>query len=141
MDVIPMYDPEKYDGKSYKDPALLIRCFTVHSISHITMWPCGTAIRAGGWMDIANKVPKLKQAIHGKSNDDQVSYWKFRMIISLSGFLHLDSPRHIGKNRRKSFLEEMNSFLSNVENSGKAFQLSPFSISSRTSMSADGRSM
>jgi len=125
MDVIPMYDPQKYDGKSYKDPAfaypVFYRSFN-KSYYHVAVW---NGIRAGGWMDIANKVPKLKQAI--MANQMTIKYHieipddYFTQRFPSPGFTQAQREE-----QKKKLLEEMNSFLSNVENSGKSFSTFTF---------------
>jgi len=117
---IPMYDPSRYDGIRYADPQfaypVYYRSFN-KSYYHLSVW---NGIRESGWLKIANKVPQLKQAImrnqmtikyHIEIPDDYFS----------SRYPSPDFTKEQRESARLKVLGEMNDFLSDVENSGKAF--------------------
>ena len=117
---IPMYDPVKYDGNKYKDKKfaypVFYRSFN-KSYYHLSVW---NGLRTGGWLSIANMVPGLKKAI--MQNQMSIKY-------------HIEIPDDYFKNRyptpdftveqqeakKLEVLNDMNDFLSDVENSGKSF--------------------
>ncbi len=117
---IPMFDPLAYDGIRYKDPnfayPVFYRSFN-KSYYHTTVW---NGIRAGGWMDIANKVPRLKQAIMA----NQMTI-KYHIEVPDDYFMNRypspDFTKDQRESKKKELLEEMDAFLSDVENSGKSF--------------------
>jgi hypothetical protein len=117
---IPMYDPEKYYGRRYSDPRfaypLFYRSFN-KSYYHLSVW---NGIRESGWLSIANKVPRLKQAVM----KNQMTI-KYHIEIPDDYFMNrYPSPDYTREQReaaRVRILNEMNDFLSDVENSGKAF--------------------
>lgn len=117
---IPMYDPENYDGRRYSDPRfaypVFYRSFN-KSYYHLSVW---NGIRESGWLSIANKVPRLKQAVM----KNQMTI-KYHIEIPDDYFMNrYPSPDYTMEQReavRVRILNEMNDFLSDVENSGKAF--------------------
>jgi len=117
---IPMYDPLKYDGKTYRDGKfaypVYYRSFN-KSYYHLSVW---NGLRTGGWMAIANMVPALKQAIM----KNQMTI-KYHIEIPDDYFVNrYPSPDFTKDDREAKKLEvltEMNKFLSDVENSGKSF--------------------
>jgi len=117
---IPMFDPDKYDGRRYQEPQfaypVFYRSFN-KSYYHLSVW---NGIRESGWLNIANKVPRLKQAIM----KNQMTI-KYHIEIPDDYFMNrYPSPDYTREQReaaRTRILEEMNDFLSDVENSGKAF--------------------
>jgi hypothetical protein len=117
---IPMYDPGKYDGRRYSDPRfaypVFYRSFN-KSYYHLSVW---NGIRESGWLGIANKVPRLKQAIM----KNQMTI-KYHIEIPDDYFVNrYPSPDYTREQReaaRVRILNEMNDFLCDVENSGKAF--------------------
>jgi len=117
---IPMFDPAAYDGTQYKDPnfayPVFYRSFN-KSYYHLSVW---NGIRSGGWMDISNKVPKLKQAI--MANQMVI---KYHIEVPDDYFMQRypspDFTMELREAKKKQLLEEMDSFLSDVENSGKSF--------------------
>lgn len=117
---IPMFDPAKYDGKRYRDPQfaypVYYRSFN-KSYYHLSVW---NGIRESGWLSIANKVPRLKQAIM----KNQMTI-KYHIEIPDDYFTNrYPSPDYTREQReavRTRILSEMNDFLSDVENSGKTF--------------------
>jgi hypothetical protein len=117
---IPMFDPQKYDGVRYSDPRfaypVYYRSFN-KSYYHLSVW---NGIRESGWLNIANKVPRLKQAVMR----NQMTI-KYHIEIPDDYFVNrYPSPDYTREQReaaRARILNEMNDFLSDVENSGKAF--------------------
>jgi hypothetical protein len=117
---IPMYDPARYDGTRYTDPQfaypVYYRSFN-KSYYHLSVW---NGIRESGWLSIANKVPQLKQAIMR----NQMTI-KYHIEIPDDYFSQrYPSPDYTKEEReaaRLKVLGEMNDFLSDIENSGKAF--------------------
>jgi hypothetical protein len=117
---IPTFNPYKHaKGQPYKDKKFVYPVFYKSfnkSYYHMAVWH---GIRKGGWLDIANKVPKLKLAI-----------MKNQMIIKY----HVQIPdkyfekrwpadRYDEKTReakKQDKINELNAFLSDVENSGKS---------------------
>jgi hypothetical protein len=117
---IPMFDPGKYDGARYQDTNFIYPSFYRSfnkSYYHLAVW---NGIRASGWLDIANKVPKLKQAIM----KNQMTI-KYHIIIPDDYFTkRYPSPQFTiaqQEEKRTEVLQDMNDFLSNVENSGKSW--------------------
>jgi hypothetical protein len=121
MNTIPMWNPSSWDaGKPYPDGKFIYPCFYRSfnkSYYHLAVW---NGIRTSGWLDIANKVPKLKQAIM----KNQMTI-KYHIVIPDDYFTQRypsgDFTKDQRETKRKEVLEDMNSFLSDVENSGKAF--------------------
>jgi hypothetical protein len=117
---IPVYDPSKYDGRSYKDGQFVYPVFYRgfnKSYYHLAIW---NSVRANKWMDIANKVPVLKSSIM----KNQMTI-KYHIIIPDDYFSkRYPSPDFTVEQReakRTEVLDDMNKFLADVENSGKAF--------------------
>lgn len=117
---IPMYDPEKYDGKKYADPKFIYPVFYKSfnkSYYHLSVW---NGVRKGGWMDIANKVPTLKLALM----KNQMTI-KYHIEIPHDYFSkRFPSPDFTKEQREAKItekIEELNDFLTDVENSGKSF--------------------
>lgn len=117
---IPMYDPLLFNGSTYKDPNFIYPVFYRSfnkSYYHTAVW---NGIRTSGWMDIANKVPRLKTAIM----KNQMTI-KYHIEVPDDYFnQRFPSPNFTKEEReakKKEVLEEMDKFLSDVENSGKSF--------------------
>jgi len=116
---IPFYDPEKYDGKKYQDPKfaypLFYRSFN-RSYYHRAIWD---GVRSSGWMNIANKVPALKLAIM----KNQMTL-KYHVQIPQDYFdQKYPSPSYTKAKREeeaKKLMNEIEEFLTDVENSGKS---------------------
>lgn len=116
---IPTYDPSKVKESGYTDAKfvypLYYRSFN-RSYYHMAIW---NSVRANGWMAIANKVPGLKKAIM----ENQMTI-KYHIQIPDDYFTnrypHPTFDDAYREARRKEKIQEMNDFLSNVENSGKA---------------------
>ena len=116
---IPMFDPAKYDGTKYKDSKFIYPLFYKsfnRSYYHLAVW---NGVRQNGWMSIANKVPQLKKAIM----ENQMTI-KYHIEIPDDYFTNrypskdfTDAQR---EQKRQDKIVELNDFLSNVENSGKA---------------------
>ena len=120
VDTIPMFDPYKYDGKTYQDGKFVYPVFYRSfnkSYYHLAIW---NSIRTNKWMDIANKVPVLKSAMM----KNQMTI-KYHIVIPDDYFeKRYKSPDFSLEEReakRAEVLEDMNKFLADVENSGKAF--------------------
>lgn len=117
---IPMWDDDKYDGTRYADPKfikhLFYRTFNT-SYYHLSEW---NAVRANKWMEIANKVPQLKAAIM----KNQMTI-KYHVTIPYDYFeKKYPAPDYTPQAREKKIqevLDDLNDFLSDVENSGKSF--------------------
>ena len=120
MGSLPMFDPSRYTGNGYPDGQfamqLSYKSFN-RSYYHLAVW---NSVRVNKWMEIASNVPVLKAAImknqmtikyHIQIPDD---YFKTR-------YPSPDFTKAEQEKKRAEVLTEMNDFLSNVENSGKAF--------------------
>jgi len=118
--IVPMFDPAKHDGSRYDGTRfaypVFYRSFN-KSYYHLSVW---NGIRESGWLGIANKVPRLKQAVM----KNQMTI-KYHIEIPDDYFMNrYPSPDYTREHResaRTRILAEMNDFLSDVENSGKAF--------------------
>jgi len=119
MNDLPFFDPDRYDGVKYPDGQFALqlsyRSFN-KSYYHLPIW---TSVRTNKWMSIASSVPVLKAAImknqmtikyHIKIPDD---YFTLR-------FPAADYTKEQREAKRLEVLNDMNDFLANVENSGKA---------------------
>lgn len=117
---ISMYDPGRFSGNIYQDTNFIYPTFYRSfnkSYYHLAVW---NGIRESGWLDIANKVPQLKKAIM----QNQMTI-KYHIIIPDDYFSkRYPSPDYSEADReakRTEVLQNMNDFLSNVENSGKSW--------------------
>ncbi|MFZ4523914.1 MAG: hypothetical protein ACOYNC_19590 [Bacteroidales bacterium] len=117
---LPLFDAEKYNGITYPDGQFAMhihyRSFN-KSFYHVPLW---NAVRTNKWMYIANLVPTLKAAIM----KNQMTI-KYHIQIPNNYFQErYPSPDYTKEQveaKRLEVLTEMDSFLANVENSGKAF--------------------
>ncbi len=116
---IPMFDPDKYDGSNYKDPQFVLPVFYRSfnkSYYHMAIW---NSVRVNKWMDIANKVPVLKAAIM----KNQMTI-KYHIEVPDDYFTKRYPSPDFTKEQREAaklkVLTDMNDFLADVENSGKA---------------------
>ncbi len=119
LQVIPTYDPDKYDGSKYNGRKFVYPLFYKSfnkSYYHLAIW---NGVRENSWMQIANKVPAMKLAIM----KNQMTI-KYHIEIPSDYFIQrFPSPKYNDEYREKKLEEkigELNDFLSNVENSGKA---------------------
>jgi hypothetical protein len=117
---LPMYDASKYNGLVYADPQFAMHIFYRSfnkSFYHLPLW---NAVRVNKWMYIANIVPTLKAAIMR----NQMTI-KYHIQIPDDYFTNrYPSPDYTKEQReakRVEVLTEMDGFLADVENSGKAF--------------------
>lgn len=117
---IPMYDPLKYDGRHYADPKFIYPMFYKSfnkSYYHLSVW---NGVRASGWMDVANKIAPLKLAI--MKNQMVI---KYHVVVPDYYFAtKYPSPDYTAEAREskiKNELTDLNDFLTDIENSGKAF--------------------
>lgn len=117
---IPMWDPERYDGRRYADGQFAYPVFYKtfsRSYYQMALW---NSVRINKWMDIANRVPILKAAIM----KNQMAI-KYHIQVPDDYFLkRYPSPDYTKEQReaeRLRVLGEMNEFLTDVENSGKSF--------------------
>jgi hypothetical protein len=117
---IPMWDPDKWDGKKYPDPNFAyMACYKSYNRSYYNtaVW---NGVRNSGWLDIANKVPALKLAIMRNQ-----MIIKYHVTIPDYYFTNkYPSPDYTTEARDakiKAELQDLNDFLTDVENSGKAF--------------------
>jgi hypothetical protein len=117
---LPMFDPDKYNGSIYADPQFAMHLFYRSfdkSFYHLPLW---NAVRMNKWMFIANSVPALKAAI--MKNQMTIKYHiqipedYFERTYPAPKF----SPEQVNA-KRIQLLDDLNNFLTNVENSGKAF--------------------
>jgi len=117
---LPMFDPDKYDGKTYKEAQfaypVVYKSFN-KSYYHMAVW---NGVRQSGWLNIANKVPRLKQAII--KNQMVIKYHiEIPDDYFTSRYPSPDYSKEEREAQRTKVLQEMNDFLADVENSGKAF--------------------
>lgn len=117
---VPMFDPSKIMDGKYQDGNFIYPVFYRSfnkSYYHLAVW---NGIRTSGWLDIANKVPLLKKAIM----KNQMTI-KYHIRIPDDYFQHrYPSPnftKEYRETKKKEVLQDMNDFLTDVENSGKAF--------------------
>lgn len=117
---IPTFNPYKVrDDGSYPDKKFVNPVFYKSfnkSYYHLAVW---NGVRSGGWMDIANKVPKLKMALM----KNQMTI-KYHVEIPNDYFLkRFPEPDYTKKQReakRQEMEDNLNKFLTDVENSGKS---------------------
>lgn len=117
---IPMYDPQKYNGSSYADGQFAYPVYYKtfgKSYYQLAIW---NSVRVNKWMDIANKVPVLKSAI--MKNQMTIKYHiQIPDDYFLKRYPSSDYTKEQREDAREKVLNEMNAFLADVENSGKAF--------------------
>lgn len=119
LQTIPTYNPDQYDGSKYKAGKfvypLFYRSFN-KSYYHLAIW---NGVRENSWMQIANKVPAMKLAIM----KNQMTI-KYHIEIPNDYFSNrYPSPKYSDDDREKKLsekIDELDKFLSNIENSGKA---------------------
>lgn len=118
--VIPTFDPRKYEkGKAYPDGKftypVFYRSFN-KSYYHLAIW---NGVRKSGWMSIANKVPALKKAI--MENQMTIKYHvEIPELYFRKRYPDADYTREQREGLIQRKIEELNDFLTNVENSGKS---------------------
>ena len=117
---LPMFNPDKYDGTQYPDGQfayhLCYRSFN-RSYYHLALW---NSVRVNKWMSIANSVPILKSAI--MKNQMTIKYHiQIPDDYFTTRFPSPDFTKEQRESKRMEVLTDMNSFLADVENSGKAF--------------------
>ncbi len=117
---LPMFDQDKYNGTMYADPQFAMHIFYRSfnkSFYHLPLW---NAVRANKWMYIANSVPALKAAIM----KNQMTI-KYHITIPDDYFeREYPAPDYTPEKRATKKLEvlnNVNSFLADVDNSGKSF--------------------
>ncbi len=120
LTAIPTFNPAKYEpGKPYPDSKftypVFYRSFN-KSYYSLSIW---NGVRQSGWMAIANKVPALKKAIM----ENQMTI-KYHVEIPDHYFAKRYPISDYTKEQRETEIqrkiEELNDFLTNVENSGKS---------------------
>ncbi|MBN1546857.1 MAG: hypothetical protein JW902_09375 [Syntrophaceae bacterium] len=120
LSVIPTFNPNKFmPGKAYPDPKftypVFYRSFN-KSYYHLAIW---NGVRQSGWLSIANKVPALKKAIM----KNQMTI-KYHVEIPDQYFQKRYPSSDYTREQRESAvqrkIEELNEFLTDVENSGKS---------------------
>jgi hypothetical protein len=122
VEKIPMWDPSKLDPVTgvYPDGKFAIQLtYQTLNTTFYSLAPWN-AVRVNKWMDIAAKVPALKYAI--MKNQMTIKYH-----VQIPDFYFdnkYPSPDYTKEQRTKGIqetLDELNDFLSDVENSGKSF--------------------
>lgn len=117
---IKTFDPSKYqEGKPYPDPKftypVFYRSFN-KSYYYLAIW---NGVRSNGWLSISNKVPALKKAIM----ENQMTI-KYHVEIPDTYFKKRYPSEDYTKEQREAAvqrkIDELNDFLTNVENSGKS---------------------
>ncbi|MCX6305528.1 MAG: hypothetical protein NT040_11220 [Bacteroidetes bacterium] len=118
--MLPMYDAAKNTGTIYPDPQFAMHVYYRSfnkSFYHLPLW---NAVRLNKWMYIANSVPTLKAAI--MKNQMII---KYHITIPDDYFTkRYPSPDYTKEQceaKRLEVLADMDAFLADVENSGKAF--------------------
>jgi len=122
VEKIPMWDPSKLDPATGQYPdakfAIQITYKTLNSTYYsLAPW---NAMRVNKWLEIAYKVPALKYAI--MKNQMTIKYH-----VQIPDFYFdnkYPSPDYTKEQKLKGIqetLDELNEFLSDVENSGKSF--------------------
>ena len=117
---LPMFDQDKYNGTLYGDPQFAMHIFYRSfnkSFYHLPLW---NAVRTNKWMYIANSVPALKAGI--MKNQMTIKYH----ITIPDDYFEREYPApdytvETRKAKRLETLNNVNSFLADVENSGKSF--------------------
>lgn len=117
---LPMWNIDRLSENGYPDGNFIYpvyyRSFN-RSYYHMAVW---NSVRVNKWMDIANKVPVLKSSIM----KNQMTI-KYHITIPDDYFQQRypqpDYTKEAQEAKRKEVLDDMNSFLADVENSGKAF--------------------
>jgi hypothetical protein len=117
---IACFDPYRIkDDGTYPDKTFIYPVFYKSfnkSYYHLAVW---NGVRSGGWMDIANKVPKLKLAI--MHNQMTIKYHvEIPNDYFSKRFPSGDFTVAMREQKRKEKEEELNKFLTDVENSGKS---------------------
>jgi hypothetical protein len=117
---MPLYDSSKYDGIKYPDGQFAYHVFYRSfnkSYYHLPLW---NSVRLNKWMTIANSVPLLKAAI--MANQMTIKYHiQIPDDYFTTRYPSPDFTKAQREAKRTEVLEEMNDFLSKVENSGKSF--------------------
>ena len=117
---LPLWDEDRYDGVKSKDNHFICHVYYRSfnkSYYHIPLW---NSVRVNKWMSIASSVPVLKSAIM----QNQMTI-KYHIQIPDDYFTKRypspDFTKEQQEAKRLEVLNDMNDFLANVENSGKAF--------------------
>jgi hypothetical protein len=120
VQLIPMWDPDRYDGITYPDPKFAIQQTYLsfeNSYYSLAGW---NGVRVNKWMDIAALVPVMKKAI--MQNQVTIKYhvtipdFYFEKKFPASQYTVAQRNKEIEK-----VIDELNDFLTDVENSGKSF--------------------
>lgn len=116
---IPTYSPDKIKNNKYADGKFIYPVFYKSfnkSYYHLAVW---NGVRKNSWMQIANKVPAMKLAIMKNQMDI-----KYHIEIPWDYFTQrYPHPKFDDAAREKKLADkigELEQFLSNIENSGKA---------------------
>lgn len=116
---IPTYNPEKIKNNKYADGKFIYPIFYKSfnkSYYHLAIW---NGVRKNGWLSISNKVPSMKLAIMKNQMDI-----KYHIEIPWEYFeQRYPNPKFNDAQREEKLQEkigELNDFLTDVENSGKA---------------------
>jgi hypothetical protein len=118
---IPNYDPIKIkSNNTYADGNFVYPVFYRSfnkSYYHLAVW---NGVRENSWMQIANNVPALKLAI--MKNQMTIKYHiEIPNDYFTSRFPTPNYTKEQQEAERQKKIDELNDFLTNVENSGKAF--------------------
>jgi len=119
MAELPMYDNTLYDGSKYPLGQFAIqlsyRSFN-KSYYHLPIW---NSVRVNKWMNIASSVPVLKAAI--MKNQMTIKYHiQIPEDYFTKRYPDKDFTVEQREKKKQEVLDDMNGFLANVENSGKA---------------------
>ncbi len=119
MKDLPMFDSSRYDGTKYPDGQFAMQLsYRSFNKSYYAL-PVWHSVRANKWLSIANKVPMLKEAI--MKNQMTIKYHiEIPDDYFTTRFPPADYTKEQREAKRAEVLQDMNDFLANVENSGKA---------------------
>ena len=120
VQLIPLWDPYKYDGNTYPDAKFAIQQSYVSfgkSYYSLASW---NGVRVNKWMEIASMVPAMKRAIM----KNQVTIKYHVQIPDFYFEKKYPAAQYTVAQRKKEIqntIDELNDFLSDTDNSGKSF--------------------
>jgi hypothetical protein len=117
---IPMWDPDQYNGITYPDGKFAMQiCYKTPNTTYYSL-AAWNSLRVNKWMEIASKVPALKYAL--MKNQMTIKYH-----VQIPDYYFENkypSPSYTKEQKAQGIqqtLDDLNDFLSDVENSGKSF--------------------